>query len=168
VRRREALLQHPPVQPQRVSGALRPRDGANDGVPGDGIPFRHSAEQVPGGGEVPRAARRGDGGVVGVGVGVGKRAEGAERVAWEAGEGVELDEAVEEEGVGGESAGDYARVRGLGVGAAGPGTGAPLDAGLEHGRQVRHLSRNPQCRAAPFIYYWAAKFDLGPEIYRFA
>lgn len=46
---------------------------------------------------------------------MGQRAEGAERVAWQAREGVELDEAVEEEGICGEAGGEDARVRGLGV-----------------------------------------------------
>lgn len=136
VRRREALLQHPLVHLQRFTRGARPRDGGDDGVPGDGVPVGHLAEQVPGGGEVPRAAGSRDGSVVGVDVGAGQRAEGAERVAWQAREGVELDEAVEEEGVGGEAGGDDARVRGLGVGAAGPGAAATLDAGLEHGSEL--------------------------------
>lgn len=131
VRGEQPLGAHPPVHLHRLPAVTgRPRQRGDDGAPRHGVPARHSAEQVTGGVEVPRAARRGERGVVGVVVGAGQRAEGEERVAREARAGVELDEAVGEEGVGGEAGGEGARVGGLGVGAA--GLGAPLDAGLHH------------------------------------
>ena len=68
-----------------------------------------STQQVLSGGWVLRAARRRDRGVVGVDTGARQRAENAEHLA---GEGVELDEEVEDEGVGGEAAGDQTRMHG--------------------------------------------------------